>query len=208
MSDYLPLFPLKLVAFPGEQLNLHIFEPRYRQLIHDLNNGNRLMGICVYLDKLMPIGTEVELQEITKIYEDGRMDVKTLGTRVFEIISFDNPMIGKLYAAGNVVYKDNDLKVNKSIYEQFLFFLREFFRLMEYEVELKPLKINSFTFSHKIGLSIEEEYELVQLEKESERLVFLIHHFQRVLPIMRDLESAKEKIRMNGHFKNLDPLDF
>ncbi|EOZ93213.1 ATP-dependent protease-like La [Indibacter alkaliphilus LW1] len=208
MSDYLPLFPLKLVAFPGEQLNLHIFEPRYRQLIHDLNNGNRLMGICVYLDKLMPIGTEVELQEITKIYEDGRMDVKTLGTRVFEIISFDNPMMGKLYAAGNVVYKDNDLKVNKSIYEQFLFFLREFFRLMEYEVELKPLKINSFTFSHKIGLSIEEEYELVQLEKESERLVFLIHHFQRVLPIMRDLESAKKKIRMNGHFKNLDPLDF
>lgn len=71
MGQKLPLFPLKLVAFPGEQLNLHIFEPRYKQLIKDIETSKGTFGIAVYLDKLMPFGTEVELEEVSKVYDDG-----------------------------------------------------------------------------------------------------------------------------------------
>ncbi|MGY6744680.1 MAG: LON peptidase substrate-binding domain-containing protein [Cecembia sp.] len=208
MSDYLPIFPLKLVAFPGERLNLHIFEPRYKQLIHDIKDNGRKFGIGVYLDRLMPYGTEVELLEISKVYDDGRMDIKTVGRRVFEMITFDNPTKGKLYAGGNVHYYENDPRVPKTVYDEFLFYLKELLRLMDQKVEIRPLDVDSFTFSHKIGLKMEEEYELLQMEKEADRLKFLTAHLMRVIPVLREIEQAKKRIQMNGHFKNLDPLNF
>lgn len=208
MESFLPLFPLKLVAFPGEHLSLHIFEPRYKQLVNDILETDSTFGIVVYLDKLMSFGTEVKLKEVSKVYEDGRMDIKTKAGRVFEILSFDNPMIGKLYAGGRVLYKEDNIMVSESLYAEFLFYLKELFRLMNYTIELIPLQVNSFTFTHKIGLKLEEEYELLMMDKESERIQFLIRHLLKVIPILRDVESAKEKIKNNGHFKNLEPLDF
>lgn len=208
MDYYLPLFPLKLVAFPGEQLNLHIFEPRYKQLIEDITATKGTFGIAVYLDKLMPFGAEVELEEVSKVYEDGRMDIKTRGKRIFEMLSFENPMKDKLYAGGNVVFYENDPRVGESQYAEFIFYLKELFRLMEYQAEIVPLQINSFTFAHKLGLNLTEEYELLQMTKESDRIKFLIGHMLKVIPVLRDIEIAKKKIQMNGHFKNLEPLDF
>lgn len=208
MSDYLPLFPLKLVPFPGEQLNLHIFEPRYRQLVHDIHAGVGLMGIAVYTDKLMPLGTEVKILEITKFYEDGRMDIKTMGTQVFEILSFDNPMEGKLYAGGKVLYKLNDPRVDKGLYDEFIFYLKEFFRLIGYDIHPDSAMINSYTYAHKIGLKMDQEYELIELESESDRISYLVRHLKHIIPVLKEVELAKSKIKMNGHFKNLDPLDF
>jgi hypothetical protein len=208
MDHILPLFPLKLVAFPGEQLNLHIFEPRYKQLIQDIQTTKGTFGIAVYLDKLMPFGTEVELDEISKVYDDGRMDIKTRGKRVFELLSFENPMIDKLYAGGKVFFYDNDPRVGENQYSEFIFYLKELFRLMEYQIEIVPLQLNSFSFAHKLGLSLPEEYELLLMTNESERIKFLIKHMMKIIPILRDIEIAKKKIQMNGHFKNLEPLDF
>lgn len=208
MDHQIPLFPLKLVAFPGEQLNLHIFEPRYKQLIGDILSTKGTFGIAVYLDKLMPFGTEVALEEVSKVYEDGRMDIKTRGKRTFEILSFENPMKDKLYAGGNVVFFDNDPRVGENQYAEFIFYLKELFRLMEYQTEIVPLRLNSFTYVHKLGLKLAEEYELLLMTKESDRIRFLTTHMMKVIPIMRDIEVAKKKIQMNGHFKNLEPLDF
>jgi uncharacterized protein len=208
MDQILPLFPLKLVAFPGEQLNLHIFEPRYKQLIKDIETTKGTFGIAVYLDKLMSFGTEVELEEVSKVYEDGRMDIKTKGKRVFEILSFENPMIDKLYAGGKVIFYENDPRVGENQYSEFIFYLKELFRLMEFQTEIVPLHLNSFSFAHKLGLSLPEEYELLLMTNESERIKFLVRHMMKIIPILRDIEIAKKKIQMNGHFKNLEPLDF
>lgn len=208
MGNFLPLFPLKLVAFPGEQLNLHIFEPRYKQLIQDSEATKGTFGIAVYIDKLMPFGTEVELAEVSKVYDDGRMDIKTRGKRVFEMLSFENPMTDKMYAGGNVVFYENDPRVGENQYAEFIFYLKELFRLMEYQTEIIPLRLNSFTYAHKLGLNLTEEYELLKMAKESERIKFLIGHLMKVIPTMRDMEIAKKRIQMNGHFKNLDPLEF
>jgi hypothetical protein len=208
MTGYLPLFPLKLVAFPGEYLNLHIFEPRYRQLINDVKNNQKVFGIGVFIDKLMAFGTEVELIEIAKEYDDGRMDIKTQGKRVFEILSFDNPMEKKLYAGGNVLFYENDPRVSEVQYKEYIFYLKELFRLMNYNVNLNQIVLNSFTYAHKIGLKVEEEYDLLLMDKESERISYLIKHLMKIIPVMREIELAKKRIQMNGHFKNLDPLNF
>jgi uncharacterized protein len=208
MDHYLPLFPLKLVAFPGEQLNLHIFEPRYKQLIDDVLTTKSAFGIAVYIDNLLPFGTEVELEEVTKKYDDGRMDIKTRGTRIFEMLSFENPMKDKLYAGGNVIFYDNDPRVAENHYAEFIFYLKEMFRLMEYHIEIITFKINSFTYAHKLGLNLTEEYELMLMTKESDRIKFLTTHMMKIIPVLREIEIAKKKIQMNGHFKNLEPLDF
>jgi uncharacterized protein len=208
MTEYIPLFPLKLIAYPGEFLNLHIFEPRYRQLINDIKVNKRVFGLGVYIDELMSFGTEMELIEIAKVYDDGRMDIKTQGKRVFEILSLDNPMENKLYAGGNVLYLENDPRVTEVLYKEYIFYLKELFRLMNYNVNLHQIVINSFTFAHKIALKMEEEYELLQIEKESDRISYLIKHLMKVIPVMREIELAKKRIQMNGHFKNLDPLNF
>ncbi len=205
---YLPFFPLKLVAFPGEELNLHIFEPRYKELLADVEQTGGSFGICVYLDKLSSFGTEVALEKVNKRYEDGRLDIRTRGLRAFRILSFDNPMKGKLYAGGTVAYLNDDPKVSEFLHHEFVFYLRELLHLLNFQGEINPQTVNSYTFSHKLGLKLEEELELLQMESESERTEFLIKHFKRIIPAIKAVEQAREKIKLNGHFKHLDPLDF
>lgn len=208
MNEYKSLFPLKLVPFPGEDLNLHIFEPRYKQLITDCITNKASFGIVVYLDQITPYGTEVELTEVFKTYEDGKLDIRTKAIRPFEIISFHNPMEGKLYPGGEVSFLENDPIVNEGLYSEFLFYLKEMMRLLNYDVDFSEYTISSFTFAHVLGLKIEQEFELLIMTKESDRQEYLIDHFKKMIPIMKDVEHAKEKIKMNGHFKNLDPLNF
>jgi len=205
---YLPFFPLKLVAFPGEALNLHIFEPRYRELLSEVEESGGGFGICVFVDKLSDFGTEVILEKINKRYEDGRLDIQARGMRVYKILTFDNPIKGRLYAGGNVSFLPNDPYITEVKHHEFIFYLKEILYLLNFNVEFYPLSINSYTFAHKVGLRLEEELELLQLESESDRVDFLIRHFKRMIPVIKAVESAKEKIKLNGHFKHLDPLNF
>jgi hypothetical protein len=205
---YLPFFPLKLVAFPGEELNLHIFEPRYRQLLADIEQEGGTFGICTFINQLTGYGTEVRLEKIYKRYEDGRLDIKTRCLSAFQIQSFDNPMLGKLYAGGEINYLGNDPKISAALHHEFIFYLKEILYLLDFITEYDPNLVNSFTFAHKIGLKLEDELELLKIESEEERSLFLIQHFKRMIPVMKSIEQAKEKIKQNGHFKHLDPLSF
>jgi Lon protease-like protein len=205
---YLPFFPLKLVAFPGEELNLHIFEPRYRQLLADAEQQGLTFGICTFINQLTGYGTEVCLEKIYKRYEDGRLDIKTRCLSAFQIQSFDNPMSGKLYAGGEIEYLPNDPKISAALHHEFLFYLKEVLCLLDFKVEFDPKLINSFTFAHKVGLKLEEELELLKMESEEERTFFLVQHLKRMIPVMKAIEQAKDKIKQNGHFKHLDPLSF
>jgi len=204
----LPFFPLKLVVFPGEELNLHIFEPRYKELLSDVEQGDSTFGVCTYLDQLSGYGTEVKLVKIHTQYEDGKMDIQTTGQRIFKIATFENPSPGKSYAGGTVEWLEDDLKVPGFMHHEYLLYLREMLHLLHYDVELDPDEIDSFSFSHKIGLKLEEELELIKIPSEAQRTEYLINHLKRIIPALHAAEQAKEKIKQNGHFKHLDPLDF
>ncbi|MEJ4088969.1 hypothetical protein [Galbibacter orientalis] len=67
---------------------------------------------------------------------------------------------------------------------------------------------NSFLFAHKIGMSIGEEYQLLEIVSERERVQFIKAHLLKVLPILNQVNDTRKLIQMNGHFKNLDPLKF
>ncbi|MCE7058114.1 LON peptidase substrate-binding domain-containing protein [Algoriphagus sp. AGSA1] len=204
----LPFFPLKLVVFPGEELNLHIFEPRYKELIKDVEVGGLTFGICTYTDQLTGYGTEVVLRDIHTRYDDGRMDIKTTGKRVFKIATFDNPAVGKEYAAGAIELLEDDPTVPDYLHHEYIFYLREMLHLLHYDVSFDPADVDSFSFSHKIGLKLDEELELIKIPSEASRTDYLIKHLKRIIPALQAAEEAKEKIKQNGHFKHLDPLDF
>ncbi|WP_375584730.1 LON peptidase substrate-binding domain-containing protein [Cyclobacterium xiamenense] len=208
MTQELPLFPLKLIAFPEENLNLHIFEPRYKQLINDCLQLGKTFGICTFLDKLMPVGTEVSLLEITTRYDDGRLDIKTRGLRTFKILEFENPMQGKLYAGGKVSFVPLQLDASLEKKADFRKSLEELFKWMQFSADLETTPLTSFTYAHKMGLSPKQEYQLLELETEEERLDFLAAHLDKAIPILKEIEASKHRIKMNGHFKYLDPLNF
>lgn len=207
---YLPLFPLNLVVFPHEQLNLHIFEPRYKTLIRECVEEEKTFGIPAYIDgELKPIGTEMMVQKIVKEYPDGEMDISTLGLRIFEIKNLSNPAPGKPYAAAEVefpVFEGLSEEVNPELFQLVEQFYMQLNKRFDYHVSIpQPY---SFRVGHKIGLTLQEEYKMLNLKTEKMRQELLIDHLQKILPVMTQLEKTKERIAMNGHFKNLNPLNF
>jgi hypothetical protein len=209
MAHFLPYFPLNLVVYPQENLNLHIFEPRYRQLINECLTTGQTFGIPTYLHNRLPgYGTEVTVTALHKRYDDGQMDISTRGLRIFRIVTFDNPVEGKLYAGGEVAFSEEELDFPKPLPE-LLTLVGTFYELLATPVEYNPDRpLFSFQIAHKVGLSLDEEYKLLTLTHESERQLFLIKHLQKVIPVLKEVARTKDRIRMNGHFKNLDPLHF
>ncbi len=209
MSTLLPFFPLNLVAFPGEKLNLHIFEERYRQLINECLEEEKTFGIPTFLDDRLPgCGTEMRVIALHERHPDGSMDISTEGIRVFRIETFENPVVDKLYAGGEITILPEETDLIRPL-PQLAELLEKLYSLITtpvaYDVEQKPF---SFQVAHKVGLSLNDEYELLTLRRESARQQFLIYHLQKVIPVVTEMEQTKSRIRMNGHFRNLDPLNF
>lgn len=209
MEKILPFFPLNLVVFPDEDLNLHVFEPRYKQLTHDCFENETSFGIPTFIDnKVAEYGTEMQIIGIEKEYEDGRMDIRTKGLKPFQIVTFDNPLQDRLYSGGLVKTLDVDKNFDPQAQEELLDRLQELFRVLQINFQPSPAKILSYEIAHKIGLSIKQEYELLCLETEVERQAYLIDHLKKAVPIISEMEKTKQIIRMNGHFKYFDPLNF
>ena len=82
MTNFIPIFPLGIVVFPGEKLHLHIFEPRYKQLINECKESGKPFGIpTVISNRMNEMGTLVELKDIVQTYDNGEMDIKHRGSQ-------------------------------------------------------------------------------------------------------------------------------
>jgi Lon protease-like protein len=205
----IPLFPLQTVFFPGETVPLHIFEERYKALIQDCKNEAITFGIPVFIDNVVAYGTEVQLKEIVNTYADGAMDVVCVARQVFKVVTFDPQMDDKLYPGGDVAFLDPIQDSDPERVQKVLEACQELYRLME--LPFGPIKVevfNSFTLAHKMGLSFQQEYQLLQLASESVRLQFLLDHLQQTIKVLGELNRTRERIELNGHFRNFDPLDF
>lgn len=212
MPRILPLFPLNLVVFPGEQLNLHIFEPRYRQLIQDCASSGMTFGIPPYIDdEMQECGTEMKLLSIEKIYEDGKMDVKTEGVGLFQIKQFQRTIQDKLYSGATVVQRSyseegGDILNKKAIYDR----IKELFKFMNIHKSIPSdyEYVLTFRIAQHVGFNIHQKYEMLQMENEVERQEFMIAHLDQLLPVVKEMESLRKRIQMNGHFKNIVPPKF
>lgn len=206
MTNFIPIFPLGLVVYPGESLNLHIFEPRYKQLISECHASGKSFGIPVVIDKKMQDhGMLVEITEMTKVYDNGEMDIKTRGQKIFRILETIREIPDKLYSGAIVTYPDNHTGGSADIMRSILAAIRELHHLLKVNKDFRKDEsvINSYDVAHHIGLSLQEEYELLSLFHERQRQEYLRLHLAKVIPVLAEMEQLKEKIRLNGHFKNL-----
>jgi Lon protease-like protein len=211
MNSFLPLFPLQLVCFPSEKLNLHIFEPRYKTLVHDCIESDLSFGIIpVINNELQKIGTEVKIANIQQTYPTGELDINTVGIGTFSLLDFQNPMPEKPYAGCLIKHIETYHEESGFIHDAINIRLQELYNLLKVQIDWKinTLLPLSYQIAHKIGLSLYQEYELLIQTHEAERQSMILDHLNKVLPILAEMEKAKERIKLTGHFKHLDSLNF
>ncbi len=212
MTNFIPIFPLDIVVFPGESLNLHIFEPRYKQLIAECLNDKKSFGIPSVLDSsLNEYGTLMEITDVVKKYDNGEFDIRTKGVSIFRILETVKGIPDKLYDGAIVTYPDNivhkgDSRISSVIVDE----IRRLYNLLgvQDKFPLNDKDIISYEIGHLVGLSKKQEYELLSLFTELQRLEYLRRHLNNMIPMVQELERMKERVQMNGHFRNLSLDDF
>ena len=211
MTNFIPIFPLGLVVYPGENVNLHIFEPRYKQLVKECSDNKRSFGIPAVLDnRLQERGTLVSVAEVSKVYDNGEMDIKTKGEKVFRVLEVIKEVPDKLYSGAIVNYPDNKEQGDIELMRRVMNGIRELHKLLNVSKDFKKPdeELKTYEVAHHIGLTLQEEYEMLGLFDELQRQEYLKRHLTKVLPLVAEMEGLKEKIKQNGHFKNLSGFQF
>ena len=206
MTNFIPIFPLSIVVYPHENLNLHIFEPKYKQLINECFEQKKPFGIPVMINnKMNEIGTLIEITAISKTYETGEMDINTQGKKVFRILETIDEIPGKLYSGAIVNYPHTHEHGKRLLMNKIITSVKELHKMLKVD---KPLPKNedelwSYDLAHSAGLTLQQEYELLSLMNELQRQEYLKRHLAKVIPVVAEMEMLKEKIKLNGHFKNI-----
>jgi Lon protease-like protein len=211
MTKFLPIFPLNLVVYPGQNLNLHIFEPRYKQLIQECKAEGKKFGIpSVFKDSLNEYGTEMDLLEVSKVHDGGEMDVITKGVKVFRIMEVLREVPEKLYSAA-IVYEVEHLPMDTEVLNPTLVDLVDQLHQIlgtKLDIYKKFENPTSFDLAHYVALNQEDQYRLLTATSEKARQWFLIQHLMKLVPYLEESEKVKNKIRLNGHFRPEVPPKF
>ena len=212
MTNFIPVFPLGIVVYPGETVNLHIFEPRYKQLINECYTEGKPFGIPTVIDnKLNEMGTLVRITELVKVHDNGELDIRTLGLRVFRVLELIKSVPDKLFSGAIVNYPDNiEGPGKRQLMLKVVSAIRELHSMLNIEKNFqKPdEELAAYDIAHHIGLSLEQEYELLGLLREEQRQEYIKRHLTKVLPVIAEMETLKERVKLNGHFKSLSSFKF
>lgn len=221
--DQLPIFPLPLVLLPHELLPLHIFEPRYRQLLTDIAVDKNLFGVSFFEPKSEfddrplagSIGCVAEIRE-SETLEDGRSNVLTVGIIRYRIIGYidnESPYITadvEFFEDAEAV-EDETGELAEDVFALFKRVAKAAHKLSGRggafpEIPKAEPEQLSFLVAAAFNLPITDKYELLEMESTSQRL-------KRMKSILTESvkqieESAKiDRIsRTNGHAnKKIDP---
>jgi Lon protease-like protein len=212
MTNFIPVFPLGIVVYPGEMVNLHIFEPRYKQLVNECYTEGKPFGIPTVIDnRLNEMGTLVKITELVKVYDNGEMDIRTQGMRVFRVLEMIKAVPDKLFSGAIVNYPDNiEGPGKRDLMNKVISAVRELHKLLNISKDFhKPdEELVTYDIAHHAGLTLEQEYELLGLLQEVQRQEYLKRHLGKVLPVIAEMETLKERVKLNGHFKNLSSFKF
>lgn len=158
---------------------------------------------------MQDFGSLVEITELTKVYDNGEMDIRTKGTRVFRVLEVIKEIPDKLFSGAIVNYPDNHVKGNAELMRKVLNSIRDLHKLLNVSKTFNKNdeELRAYDVAHHIGLSINQEYDLLGLMDERQRQEYLKRHLAKVIPLVASMEQLKDKIKLNGHFKNLSGFD-
>ena len=197
----LPLFPLDLVLLPGTPLPLHIFEPRYKEMISECLEQNRPFGVVRAKDgSIAEIGCTAEIITVTKKYDDGRMDIVTQGRERFEVMQLNQE---RSFLQAEVVLLEDE--TGTPSVEQVAEALRLHGEIMtlagatpENAADLEQQRL-SFHLAGSLPIDPDFKQSLLSMKSEPERLQAVITFFESILPAMWRTMHVRRKAGGNGH---------
>tara|TARA_Y100000768_G_C23915935_1_gene652361 strand:- start:309 stop:917 length:609 start_codon:yes stop_codon:yes gene_type:complete len=198
LKNFIGMFPLGIVVMPGEQTMLHIFEPRYKQLINDCFATNSDFGIPFYFNnKTQAYGTRVKLVDIDRFYRDGRMDIRIEGVSIFKINEYHHMFEEKLYPGGSIKEVKRNLEIPES--SELVNLIRKYQILVlngESTVEV-DLSVRLFKIVNALNLSQEEKFKLIKTGNPDYQQNVLINHLRMVLNLYEQEKSLDHKFFLN-----------
>lgn len=201
MSSLLPLFPLDAVLLPGAPLPLHVFEPRYKEMIAECLERKQPFGVLRAKDsEVAEIGCTAEILNVVKKYDDGRMDIVTQGRQRFEVMQINSE---RSFLQAEVFYlRDDPGTATREETSRALELHGEIMKLAgsepESESELSKQEL-SFHLAGSLPLDLDFKQTLLGMKSEPERLQAVITFFENILPNVRRTLHVRRKAGGNGH---------
>jgi Lon protease-like protein len=201
LRPLLPLFPLDLVLLPSTPLPLHIFEPRYKEMISECLNRNEVFGIVRAKEgTVAEIGCTAEIVTVTKKYDDGRMDIVTQGRDRFEVMQINHE---RSFLQAEVLYlRDEPGVASPEEISKAVKLHSEIMTLAGAEPEdLSEIDKQQLAFhlAGSLPLDLDFKQALLGMKSEPERLRAIISFFETILPSMRRTVHVRRKAGGNGH---------
>ena len=197
----LPLFPLDLVLFPGTTLPLHVFEPRYKEMISECLDRKTSFGVVRAKEEgVAEIGCTAEIITVAKKYPDGRMDIVTEGRERFEVMQVNQE---RSFLQAEVLYlQDEPVKPSTEEIARAQTLQNEILQLSGSDpgnrsaIEGAQL---SFNLVGPLPLDLDFKQTLLGMKSESERLLAVISYFEAILPNLRRTVQVRQRAGGNGH---------
>jgi len=196
VSSLLPIFPLELVLLPGVPLPLHIFEPRYKEMIAECLEQKKPFGVVrASSDGVADIGCTAEIVSVTKKYDDGRLDILTRGIERFEMIQVNQDR-SFLQAEISVVQDEDEDELGKPAAHM----VKQAVRL---HAEIAKLAGNepsgpdehaanlSFLLAGSLPLDLDFKQTRLSTLSEAKRLQAVVDYLEAVLPGLRRAAKAQ-----------------
>ena len=193
----LPFFPLGVFLFPGEDLPLRIFEPRYLQLIDEAREEGFTFAIPFFKDnEIMEYGCEVKLQQVVAESEQGRKVITVESVALLRIHSYTSQMAGKLYAGGNVEVLPPSPPIKSSALMNMVINYTEHFD-KDFLESFNSNELRYYDIIKSLNLSSEDKYRFVMLSCDENRERFLVRQIQYLTLIRQQEKMLDDDFRLN-----------
>jgi Lon protease-like protein len=197
-SDF-PLFPLGIVALPGEVIPLHIFEERYKTMMNECLRDQSEFGI-VWLsdDGLREVGCACEIEQVLERMEDGRMNLLARGTRPFRVIERQGHLA---YPAGVIEFIEDredapDPDLLQTAREAYADLVK---RATDREPDQEELaEMSAYSMAATVDFGLEAKQGLLDLRSENARLRLVTRLFRAAIKRLDFVDRAQARARSNG----------
>ena len=201
----LPLFPLNVVLLPGADMPLHIFEPRYRQMVRDCLEAKSPFGMLLALPNGMAgTGCTAEILEVTSRYDDGRCDILTVGREPFRIVELfpEEPLM-----RGDVDFlEDRPVPMNSRISRELIELYETCHTLIFDDYPRDPAESAEDKISYRIAsrlpMDLLWKQRVLELRSEAERQERLVAYLREWAPHLQKEDTLRAQTAGNGHALN------
>jgi Lon protease-like protein len=207
MDRLIPLFPLDLVLLPDAPLPLHIFEPRYREMVGECLRDRKEFGIVRVKNAprgkqqgIEEYGCTAEIVDVLRSYPDGRMDIIVIGRRRFEIVELNDTRSFFQAEVEFIEDEDADVAADPQLRESVKELHAEVLMLISSEVTQVDENSDQLSFQLMAALPVDLDFKQTFLEMRSEeqRMRTLLEYYTKILPQLKTLSFGQKRSGTNG----------